>query len=66
MRQVDNGPLPLSEREQDALRRLAGHRDKEIAAEIGLSVHGVRYHLRKVFAKLGVAKRTKALAGPGR
>ena len=57
----DRADLSLTEREREVLQRLEGRGDKEIAAAIGLSVHGVRYHLRKLFAKLGVATRTEAL-----
>ena len=62
MRRVDDGREPvLSERELEVLRRLASQRDKQIAAELGISPHGVRYRLRKLFAKLGVAKRDDAV-----
>ena len=40
----------LSEREMDILARLEeGMRDREIASALGLSVYGVRYHMRKAF-----------------
>ena len=62
MRRVDDGREPvLSERELEVLRRLASQRDKQIAAELGISVHGVRFHLRRLFNKLGVAKRAEAV-----
>ena len=51
----------LSARERQVLLRLAGRRDKQIAVELGLSAHGVRYHLRKLFAKLGARNRAEAL-----
>ncbi len=51
----------LSARERQVLQRLAGRRDKQIAAELGLSAYGVRYHLRNLFAKLGVRNRVEAL-----
>lgn len=51
----------LTERELEVLRLLEGRRDKEIAAELGLSAHGVRYHLRKVFTKLGADNRAEAV-----
>ena len=54
------GPV-LSEREHKVLTLLDGRRDKQIAAELGLTAHGVRYHLRKLFNKLGVASRTEAV-----
>ncbi len=51
----------LTAREMEVLQRLGKHRDKEIAAEFGLSAFGVRYHIRKLFAKLGVRKRSEAV-----
>ena len=55
-------PVPrLTARQREILRRLAAReQDKEIARALGLSVDGVRYHLRGVFAKLGVRRRTEA------
>ncbi len=62
MRRLYDGSEPaLSQREIEVLRRLESQRDKQIAAELGLTVHGVRYHLRKVFTKLGVANRAEAV-----
>ncbi|WP_428098698.1 LuxR C-terminal-related transcriptional regulator [Candidatus Rariloculus sp.] len=62
MRRLDDGAEPvLSQRQKDVLRRSESQRDKQIAAELGLTVDGVRYHLRKVFAKLCVAKRADAV-----
>lgn len=57
----DRSDLSLTEREREVLQRLEGRGDKEIAVAVGLSVHGVRYHLRKLFAKLGVATRIEAV-----
>ena len=57
----DTRPV-LSEREHEILARLEeGMRDKEIASALGLSVHGVRYHMRKLFAMLGVHTRANAV-----
>ena len=53
--------LVLSAREREVLQRLGAQRDKQIAAELGLSTYGVRHHLRKLFAKLGVRKRAEAV-----
>ena len=51
----------LSGREKEILQRLASQRDKVIAAELGLSAYGVRYHIRKLFTKLGARKRAEAV-----
>jgi len=57
----ENSAPSFSKRELEILRRLEGRQDKEIAAELALSTHGVRYHLRSLFAKLGVGGRTEAV-----
>ena len=51
----------LSEREQQVLERIEGQQDKQIAIALGLTAHGVRYHLRNLFAKLGVQDRVDAV-----
>lgn len=52
----------LSPREREVLRSLArGNRNKEIAAELGVSVGTVKTHLRHIFRKLTVADRTAAV-----
>ena len=62
MNQVDAvRPPELSEREKQVLARLGRLQDKQIAAELGLTKHGVRYHLRKLFTKLGANTRADAL-----
>ncbi|MYF08388.1 MAG: hypothetical protein F4092_12205 [Rhodospirillaceae bacterium] len=63
MERADDPRRPvLSAREIEVLRRLAGgRRDKQIAAELGLSPHGVRHHLRKLFAKLDARSRAEAV-----
>lgn len=58
MRRADaDRTLELSTREREILWRLDGQSDKAIAAELDLTIHGVRYHLRHVFAKLGTKRR---------
>ena len=58
MRRADEDRgLGLSERERAVLNLLEGRRDKQIAAELGITAHGVRYYLRKLFARLGVGTR---------
>ena len=62
MVRADNGRnVLLSDRERDVLHLLPGRRDKEIAAALGLSAHGVRHHLRKLFVKLGAKTRAEAV-----
>lgn len=52
---------PLSERELEVLDGLAaGKSNKDIAAELNLSVPTVKSHVSHIFAKLGVSSRTEA------
>lgn len=52
----------LSEREREVLERLAkGHRYKEIADGLHLSIETVRTHIRNLYDKLQVSSRTDAL-----
>ena len=39
------------------LRRLETQKDLQIAADLGLTRDGVRYHVRHLFTKLGVRRR---------
>ena len=55
----DNVPA-LTEREHEILQRLERWRDKEIGAALDLSEDGVRYHVKKIFQKLGVRSRFEA------
>ena len=62
MERADDPRHPaLSAREREVLQRLEGQRDKEIAAALGLSEYGVRYHIRKLFAKFGARNRAEAV-----
>ena len=60
----DKRTLPLLTRaELGVLRRLAaGHTNAQIAQHVGRSEKTVRNHLTRVYAKLGVANRTEAVA----
>ena len=62
MRDADADPaLELSDREREILSRLDARSDKAIATELGLTTNGVRYHLRKLFSKLGATSRGEAV-----
>jgi DNA-binding CsgD family transcriptional regulator/signal transduction histidine kinase len=53
----------LGERELDVLRLMAvGHRNRDIAVELELSQHTVKFHITKIFEKLGVRTRAEAAA----
>lgn len=55
------GTKPLSPRETEVLDMIArGLTNAQIATRLGLSVHGVKFHLASVYRKLGVANRTEA------
>jgi DNA-binding NarL/FixJ family response regulator len=52
----------LTERETDVLWQLAtGKSDRAIAAHLGIAHRTVRYHLKRIYAKLGVEQRHEAL-----
>ena len=52
----------LTDRERQVLDQLSnGYSDKVIARNLGVSEHTVRYHLKKIFRKLGVGSRLEAV-----
>lgn len=69
-RMVDHGSVsgdsPLSRflltpRETEVLRGTSqGRTNAQIAAEIGTTIHAVKFHLGSIFKKLGVSNRTEA------
>jgi DNA-binding NarL/FixJ family response regulator len=51
----------LTQREHEVLELLSkGHPDKEIADQLGISIHTVHEHVRNIFDKLGAHNRTEA------
>jgi predicted ATPase/DNA-binding CsgD family transcriptional regulator len=61
----DQAPLlaPLSKREREILARLSsGLSDQQIADELFLSLHTVKWYNRQIYSKLGVSSRTQAIA----
>jgi DNA-binding CsgD family transcriptional regulator len=53
----------LTARELEVLRLVArGLGNKEIAADLGITTHTVKYHLAAVLDKLGVRSRTEAVS----
>jgi len=51
----------LSKRELEVIRLLVkGYGNKEIAAELGLSIDTIKTHLKSIFLKLQVKGRTQA------
>jgi DNA-binding NarL/FixJ family response regulator len=54
---------PLTDREVDVLRHLAGgNRNKDIAGHLFISEETVKVHVRHIMEKLGASDRTQALA----
>ena len=59
---AERGGGALTRRELSVLRLVAhGLGNKEIASELGISTHTVKYHLASLLAKLGVHTRTEAV-----
>ncbi|MFL5547451.1 MAG: response regulator transcription factor [Gemmatimonadales bacterium] len=59
---AENGNPALTRRELSVLRLVAlGLGNKEIASQLGISTHTVKYHLASLLAKLGVHSRTEAV-----
>lgn len=59
----DRSAVPLSERELEVLELLAqAMPNKKIARVLGVTPHTVKWHLRKIYEKLGVNHRDEAVA----
>ena len=51
----------FSRRELDVLELVSrGMTNTQVAAQLGLSVHGIKFHLASIYRKLGVSNRTEA------
>jgi DNA-binding NarL/FixJ family response regulator len=57
-----DSPPALSEREREVMESARmGMTNAEIADELGVTVHTVKFHLASVYRKLGAANRTDAV-----
>jgi len=53
----------LTPRELEVLRRTAtGRTNADVATELGVTIHAVKFHLASIFRKLDVHNRTEATA----
>ncbi len=53
---------PLTAREKEVLHKMSGGlANKQIALELGISEHTVKFHLSALYAKLGASSRTEAV-----
>lgn len=60
-RTVTRGTAPLSRRELQVLALTAqGMTNKDVAQQLAISVHGVKFHLSTIYRTLGVGNRTEA------
>ncbi|MCY3750893.1 MAG: LuxR C-terminal-related transcriptional regulator [Gammaproteobacteria bacterium] len=58
----EDATTAFSVREVEILVELAkGHSDKLIGRSVGISAHGVRYHLKNIYFKMGVENRLQAI-----
>jgi DNA-binding NarL/FixJ family response regulator len=58
---VETATLPLSMRETQVLEMASrGMTNSQMAADLCLSVHAIKFHLAAIYRKLGVANRTEA------
>ena len=58
----DQEPAPLTERENQVLQLLArGLPNKQIAIQLGISEHTVKFHVSAIYAKLQATNRTEAV-----
>ncbi len=61
--ELDPSDQILTPREIEVVRMIAdGLGNKEIASQLGISDHTVKFHISSIFAKLGAANRAEAVA----
>ena len=61
---MEDDPLvePLTDREAEVLQLLArGKANKQIALDLGISEHTVKFHISSIYTKLGAGNRTEAV-----
>ena len=59
----DSGPDSLTEREREVMASISrGRSNREIAAALVISEKTVKNHIRAIYEKLGVARRSEAMA----
>jgi len=60
--ETDFAPGPLTEREVEVLGLLSrGLANKQIAVQLGISEHTVKFHVSSIYARLNVSNRTEAV-----
>jgi ATP/maltotriose-dependent transcriptional regulator MalT len=60
---LESGDNPLSLRELEVLKLIAqGNSNQQIAEQLFISLHTVKTHARRIHSKLGVERRTQAVA----
>jgi two-component system, NarL family, response regulator YdfI len=60
---LDELPEPLTPREREVLQRLAsGLANKQIADQLHISEHTVKFHVASILGKLGASTRTEAVS----
>lgn len=58
---LETGLEPLTERETEVLQLIVhGLSNKQIAAQLNVSPHTVKFHISSIYGKLGAANRTEA------
>jgi DNA-binding CsgD family transcriptional regulator len=62
-RSTEGALAALTTREREVLRRTSlGETNAQVAEDLGVTVHAVKFHLAAIFRKLGVHNRTEAAA----